>query len=45
MTKLIQKKVDINTVKLFLDQAISAQLLAFQNYGFLHGDIHLIKNL
>ena len=41
MQKLLDKKIDIKTVKLFLDQAISAQLLAFQHYGF----VHFIKNL
>ena len=40
MEKLLDKKIDIDTVKLFLDQAITAQLIAFQNYGFVHGDIH-----
>ena len=35
MQKLLDKKIDIETVKLFLDQAISAQLLAFQYYGFV----------
>jgi len=41
MQKLLDKKIDIDTVKLFLDQAISGQLLAFQKYGFVHGDIHI----
>jgi hypothetical protein len=39
--KLLDKKIDIDTLKLFLDQSISAQLLAFQNFGFVHGDIHI----
>jgi len=39
--KFLDKKINIDTVKLFLDQAITAQLLAFQHYGFVHGDIHI----
>jgi hypothetical protein len=39
--KLLDKKIDIDTLKLFLDQSISAQLLALQNFGFVHGDIHI----
>lgn len=38
--KFLDKKTEIDTIKLFLDQLISAQLLAFQHYGFVHGDIH-----
>jgi hypothetical protein len=40
INKFYEKKIDIKYVKSFLDQALSAQLLAFEKFGFLHNDIH-----
>ena len=39
--KFYDNKLDIIDVKHLLDQAISAQLLAFEKFGFVHNDIHL----
>ena len=40
-TSKINKKISLKTVKILLDQALSAQLIAFQKFGFVHGDIHI----
>lgn len=36
---LLEQKINLNQMRFLLDQAIGAQLLAFQAYGFVHNDI------
>ena len=38
---LIKQKIGLNEMKNLLDQAIGAQLLAFQAYGFVHNDVNI----
>lgn len=41
MINELKDNISINELRYFLDQALSAQLMAFQKYGFLHNDIHI----
>jgi hypothetical protein len=39
--KLTNNKIDLKSMKYLLDQSLSAQLIAFQIYGFIHNDINI----
>lgn len=49
INELLKSPIDLKYLRYFLDQAIGAQLNAFQKYGFVHNDIHInnfiIENL
>lgn len=38
---LLDQKINLSQMRFLLDQAICAQLLAFQAYGFVHNDINI----
>ncbi len=41
LDKLLKQKISLDAMKNLLNQALCAQLLAFQAYGFVHNDINI----
>ena len=41
INSLLESKIKLEELKQLLNQTLSAQLIAFQLFGFLHNDIHL----
>lgn len=41
LDKLLKQKIPLDAMKNLLNQALCAQLLAFQAYGFVHNDINI----
>ncbi len=41
LTNILQSPISLQHLRYLLDQALSAQLIAFEQYGFVHNDINI----